>query len=124
VYEKIVRGFTLFFFALCFLCGVLTGYYIPRPVTVKTDNSQVARIVELTREHIVRDRAELASERERLEGLAIGIDRERKALDRQRSIASSDGSDLGELASLIENCIVQVQTGKDWTYNNDLSGGN
>lgn len=79
-------------------------------------NSQISQLVELTREYLVRERAELATERnlfrqqrQQLEADRIELERERNLFNRQRELVVSDRADLAELTRIFEQIRVLAQ---------------
>lgn len=102
-----------------FGAGYLTGYFR------KDSNSggsgsgyseQIGRIVKLTREYLVRERAGLSLERNlireqrvQLEADRANLKRERDLFNQQREAASADRGDLTELTEVLNKIRVLAQ---------------
>ena len=74
-----------------------------------SNSEQVSRIVELTRDQLITERAELSAERTAIERERNLVSKERAELDRQRELAKTDRGDFTELSSVLENIRVLAQ---------------
>ena len=109
----IAIGISIIVICISFGSGYLTGYF-------RKDNSssgsssgysgQIGRIVELTREYLVRERAGISCERElvgeqriQLEKDREQLKRERDLFNRQREAARTDREDLSQLTSILSD---------------------
>ena len=112
---KTIGSFACLFLAIvaAFGSGYLTGYFRKdhsQGGSSSGNSEQVSRIVELTREYLVRERASIAGERRlveqqrnQLERDRAELERERTLFARQRDLVVTDRADLGELAKILEN---------------------
>ena len=122
--QKILTTIVVSIAVICitFGAGYLTGHFRKdsnqnRP---SSDNSdKISRIIELTREYLVAERASISSERNLVEQqrnqLAIDrteFERERQLFDRQREAAKADRGDLTELTNLLNEIRVLAQSEK------------
>lgn len=81
-----------------------------------SSDNQISQLVELTREYLVRERAELAAERslinqqrDLLTADRAELERERNLFNRQRELVVSDRADLAELTNIFEQIKVLAQ---------------
>ena len=121
--NEIKKAFIFIFICIgIFISGYVTGVFNRpgngKPSTDESNSYSIDRIVELTREYLVTERKQLADERNNLDRLAESIDTERKQLERERVIASSDRKGLAELERLIEETIQIVENRKS-NFNRD-----
>ena len=102
-----------------FGAGYLTGHFRKDSNSSGSGSSyseQIGRIVELTREYLVRERAGLEAERNlvreqrvQLEADRAVLKRERDLFNRQREAARTDRGDLKELTEVLNKIRVMAQ---------------
>ena len=112
--QKTITAIVISLVVLClsFGSGYLTGYFRKNHSqggSSSSNSEQIDRIVELTREYLVRERAGLESERVLIGEQRIQLERDRAELERertlfarQRDLVVTDRADLGELAKVLE----------------------
>jgi hypothetical protein len=92
-----------------FLAGRLTAD--KRPSQTSTDHSyQISRLVELTRDVLVRERNQLIINRIDIEQERSSLATERARLAAERKRATSDRTDLTELGQILSNIVSLSET--------------